>query len=194
MTEPLASSGTATRDWNQAFLSKGSMFKWSPWAPILGINEEGKMKSGNLRGRICFFAVIGAVALVSACTHKYVGRQVDVDTPFWCVSESLPASCTLGDESEAFLFDFTVSRGSVDGEYIVEGFMDGSAGALKSISTLVRGQCRFGLVLARDGVVIDYISFSPDELYLSRKIPFKKTFTSEPFDAISISYNVLANG
>ncbi len=152
------------------------------------------MKSGKLHERMCCFAIIAVVALVSACTHRYVGRQVNVDTPFWCVCEDLPASCALGDESEAFLFDFTVSKGSAEGEYIVNGSMDGSSGALKSISTLVRSQCRFGLVLAKDGVVIDFISFSPDGIYLSRKTTFKKTFTSEPFDAISISYNVLANG
>ncbi len=139
-------------------------------------------------------AIITVVALGAGCTHRYVGKRVAVDTPFWCVCENLPASCALGDETEAFFFDFTVSRGGAEREYVVEGTMDASAGALKSISVLDRSQCRFGLVLAKNGVVVDYIAFSPDGIYLSSKFTFKKTFTSEPFDAISISYHVLASG
>ncbi|MCP4691454.1 MAG: hypothetical protein GY859_25645 [Desulfobacterales bacterium] len=152
------------------------------------------MKLGNILGRMGCFAVIAVIALASGCAHKYVGRDVNVNTPFWCSSPDLPVSCVMGDQGEAFVFEFTTSRGGVEGEYVVEGTIDGTEGTLKSIDALVRSDCRFGLVLAKDGVVIDYIAFSPDGVYLSRKIPFKKTFTSEPFDAITITYNVLARG
>ncbi len=150
------------------------------------------MNSRKSNGRTCCLAVISLIVFVSACAHKYVGREVDARAPSWCSRSDSPASCALGNPDEPYQFEFTVSEGSVEGEYIAEGTMDGSEGSLKSITALVESESRFGLVLAKDGVVVDYIAFSPTGGWVSGKAAFKRTFTSAPFDAVTVSYKVLA--
>ena len=127
---------------------------------------------------------------LSACTKRYVGRIVSYSSSYWCIVYNLPKTCKLGTEDGWFIFDFTISKGQVEGEYVIEGNIDGTKGKAKSWSFLVTSGCRFSLVLAYNEVVIDCIGFFPLGDRLVRKIPFKMKFKSTPFDAVFIDYEV----
>jgi hypothetical protein len=129
--------------------------------------------------------------LCSSCNLKkpYVGLECDTtDWPRYSSGE------TITFETNHAVFEMKITETQKDGEYILEGTMDGSEGAFKSIGSLVTNQCRFSILLAKDNVVVDNISFFPKGTDYLHKIPFKKTFKTVPFDSITLSYQIYVRG
>ena len=137
------------------------------------------------------YITIFIVFLLSGCTLKkpYVGLEVNTNN--WPQYRS---GQHITFRSDAAKFEITVTDSQEEGEYNLEGIMDGSEGVLKSISHLVIRDCRFSILLAKNGVVVDNISFFPRGKDHRHKLPFKKKFKTVPFDSISISYQMSVAG
>lgn len=134
--------------------------------------------------------LVGTILLLSACTKPYVGRTVSYSAPFWCMCYNLPKTCIQN--TDFFIFDFKISQGSISGEYIIEGgaTYKGKGGFSKLATGGKFGGSSFALVLAKDGIVIDYLLLNLMGTDLDRKLPFKTRFKSLPFDAVGIDYKV----
>ena len=145
--------------------------------------------------------IVFLVPVMAGCVKPCVGRTVHTrGNPYWCYrpggspsGEGLPfESCVLKDEW--FEFTFTVRAGEKAGEYVVEGFVDGTQGGAKSWSHLVPRDSRFSLLVARDDVIVDNVCFHPQGDSLSRKLPFRATITGGPFDALTVDWKVSVRG
>ncbi len=141
-----------------------------------------------------FFVIIALIIIITACvtSKRYVGTKVNVNSGHWCKFENFPASCFQ--EDNAFLWEYTISKGNNEGEYILEGTMDGSSGSLKSFSRMQTSECDFAVILVKDNVVIDYIRFSPIGTDVSAKNRFSRTLKTAPFDAVVIDWKVRVSG
>jgi hypothetical protein len=105
---------------------------------------------------------------------------------YYCEIVSLPKQCSMGNDTNPFIFTFTITEGQSNGEYIIDGFIDATKGKLKSWSHLTMKDCRFNLHLVHNNVIINSISLVPTGRSLSRKLPFAQTFNSKYFDAVLI--------
>ncbi len=150
------------------------------------------MKSIKWCNRMCLIAILAFIPLLSSCADKFIGRQVD--TTYWWHVESLPNSRILGNEDSYFVFEMTISKGDVEGEYLLEGHIDPTKGKAKSWGTFQTQKCRFTLLLAKDGVITDKVSFMPVGNSLSRKLPFSKKFKAAPFDSATITWKASVRG
>jgi hypothetical protein len=106
-----------------------------------------------------------------------------------CPSGDLPKKC--GTATGIFGFEFEVSKGEKEGEYIING----EAVYLGTPGTrLARGKgggSRFFLLLAKNGVITDTMALNLSGNDLDRPLPFRKTFSSpSSFDALAITYRV----
>ena len=145
----------------------------------------------NTKVKLYLFA--GCIILMLlACSKPYVGRRVNSDSPFWCKVNELPASCSqAGDELR---FDYEIKKGIIPSEYIIEGHVTYTG---LGFSTLVKGGkfgsggSHFALVLARKGIVTDYIRLFVGGADLDLAMPFKKTFNSFLFDRAAIAYSII---
>jgi hypothetical protein len=102
-----------------------------------------------------------------------------------CIIDKLPKSCTIG--GHHFIFDFTISRDKGEKNYSLKGIVKHKG----EFSHLQTEKSDFYLILINKGKVIGKKRIFFKENQLQSDIPFKKTFSSEPFDVIGISYKVL---
>jgi hypothetical protein len=93
-----------------------------------------------------------------------------------------------------FIFEFTVSKDESGGKCTISGTMDGSKGSTKSWSTIMHNKSQFRILLANNGVIVDNIPFRPRGDRLTGKIPFKVSFSSQPFNAVFIYYKFSVRG
>jgi hypothetical protein len=97
-------------------------------------------------------------------------------------------------DTEHFAFSCEVSEGGADRKYIIEGNIryKGAGGFRTLVNQPGAGYTgsRFRLILAKRGVIIDTVAINPGGQDLTRPLPFKTEFTSEPFDSLAISYSV----
>ena len=143
--------------------------------------------------RFLFFIVMFFLcfALATGCSFRkpYVGRSVDSSSwPQYFSGKKFIFNTSVA------VFEFTINETEVNGEYFLEGTMDGSRGSLKSINNLVTKDCRFYLLLAKDNVIVDSVSFSPLGADHTHKLPFSKRFKADPFDSVNITGKVAARG
>ena len=134
--------------------------------------------------RVCLFSINGC-----SLKHPYVGKRFNTDN--WLKYSSGKKYVIKG---RFFKYEFTISNTNVDSEYLFEGTMDGSRGSAKSIGHIVTRDSAFYLLLAKDGVIIDAISFFPRGTDILQKLPFKKTFKSAPFDSMIITGKLSVRG
>jgi hypothetical protein len=140
--------------------------------------------------RIHGFLLILSIPLVafSGCIllqKPYVGRMID--SSGW---PKLVLEKKIVIQTNAADFELTITRMD-DGEtYVVEGTMDGSNGSLKSIDHMIVQDCSFSLILTKDNRIVDNVSFFPLGTDHTRKLPFKRTFKTVPFDSVQISYQI----
>ena len=142
----------------------------------------------NTKVKLCLFAVC-IILMLLACSKPYVGRRVNSDNPYWCKVDELPASCSQADDE--FRFDYEMKEGIIPSEYIIEGHATHTG---LGFSTLVRGQwggSHFALVLARKGIITDYIRLSLGGANLDLPMPFTRTFNSYLFDRAIIVYSAV---
>ncbi|MDX1739616.1 MAG: hypothetical protein R3261_15360 [Alphaproteobacteria bacterium] len=134
------------------------------------------------------------IAATAACGFQgpYVGKHVEDYHPLLCTCDSLPASCSTNDD--LFNFNYTISKGENEKEYIIEGFVDGFGREGEQWDEL---EGYFFLLLASEGDAYGYkkifqqVNVLPRARDLSVKIPFKRAFTcEEDFDAVVFSYNI----
>ena len=127
-----------------------------------------------------------ALFLLACSTPKaFVGKTISYNHPALCTCYNIPETCTtkLGN----FLFEIAKSEGDNSGEYVINGNANWNSGATpRRIDTT---ESRFFLLLAEKGVIIDNI-FLPTTGYDLRRLPFKKTSKSQPFDAVVITYRI----
>lgn len=150
------------------------------------------MHSGKWCKIICSISMISMVALVISCADRYIGRQVDPSQLYSITS--LPETYFMGDEDDYLAFEITFSRGEAEGEYIMEGYVDPTVGKAKSWDTFQTKGCHYSVLLAKNGVITDRVSFSPSGNSLGRKLPFKKKFQTAPFDAFTIIWKIVVRG
>ena len=132
------------------------------------------------------------ILTLTGCAHPYLGRTVNTQNQYWGQCNRFPAHCTLQDQW--FKFEFTVNKGTVDGEYFIKGWMDGTDGRAKSFTHFVSGETRFTLLMAKDGKIVTTKAFYPNGEYLDRALPFTATFKSQPFDAVTITWKATVRG
>jgi hypothetical protein len=129
---------------------------------------------------------------ISGCIllqKPYVGRMFDTsDWPKFASGEKVFV------QTNAAVFEMTVTRSDDGQTYVLEGTMDGSNGSLKSLDHLIVQDCSFSLILAKDNLVVDNVSFFPIGTDHTHKLPFKRTFKTVPFDSFQISYQIAVGG
>ena len=164
------------------------------------------MNPSKVKRMVCLFSALAFLSFIAACGKPYVGRAVNTFNPYWCQCPNLPKTCILGDEGGWFIFEFTISRTASEDTYLIEGTIDPTKGCVKSFGHLMSKDCRFSLVLAssknsqfssiyeNNWIVTDNISFRPLGQSLSRKMPFRKEFTTTPFDAVLIDWKAWVRG
>ena len=151
--------------------------------------------------RISMFLAITVLCagLTSGCGKKYVGETVNYNWEGWCVysegHNSGEKHCTV--PSGGLIFDFTIAKGEVEHEYIIEGYLDPTQGDVKSWDRMIPEKSRFNMIVANDGVIIDNVSFRPMSAYggLSSRMPFAIQYNSpEGFDAVCFYWNMYVRG
>ena len=142
-------------------------------------------------GKIAVLVSIIFLLVSSGCSLKkpYVGLQVNTND--WVKYSS---GEKINFETDAADFELTITKTEEEGEYLLEGIMDGSDGSLKSIHHLVIRECRFSLILAKDNVVVDNVSFFPQGTDHTHKLPYKKKFKTVSFDSVTITYEMSVRG
>ena len=142
---------------------------------------------------VSLFLIISVVCFLlgTGCSIKkpYVGEKYN--TKYW---PKYASGKKLTCNEEVAVFIFTITKTDVDKEYYVEGTMDGSKGVVKSIDHLVPAKCRYYLVFAKNGVIINSCSFRPLGVDHTHKLPFRKRFVSEPFDSVAVTYKIHVRG
>ena len=139
---------------------------------------------------VFLFAIMLTLS-ISACTKRYVGRRVSYSNPYMCTCFNLPKACTTN--TRHFTFDFEISKGDTPGVYVIEGgaTYKGAGG----FSTLREGSVGgFDLLLARGGEIIDSLSLMLRGTDLDHRISFRRTFKSQGFDAVGITYQIVVSG
>jgi len=158
---------------------------------MIKINRKEEVKImidiSKKRGLILLLVLI-LLLILSACTipKRFVGLKVDYRDPIFCECYNLPATCTT--KTGDFRFEFELSESNVSGEYIIKGgatFV--GTGAPRRLN---KAESRFFLLNASNGVIIDNLSLNVAGSDPSARLPFKKTFKCEPFDAVGIGYQV----
>jgi len=119
----------------------------------------------------------------------YVG--LEVDTRNW---KQYDPGITYFIYTDHFEFEMKIIETDNEGEYYLEGSLDGKRGSLKSFNHLVTRDCRFSIILAKDNVIVDNKVFFPKGDDHRNKIPFSKIFKTVPFDSFTVSYNVSVRG
>ena len=154
-----------------------------------------KLRQINRDQRFLSFAAVIVLStlliLSSGCVFKkpYVGMKFDTsDWPKYSSGEKITHP------TSAFMFEFTITETEEEGEYILQGTMDGTRGSVKSFNHLVIQDCRFSIVLSKDNLVVDNIIFFPIGDDHRQKLPFKRTFKTVPFDSVVVTYNVSVQG
>ncbi len=142
--------------------------------------------------RIVLIAILSIMTILSSCADRYIGKEVD--TSYWWQVGSLPASALIGNEDDYLVFEITISKGEAEGEYLLEGNVDPTIGKAKSWTHFQTNKCHFSLLLAKDGVITERVSFIPVGSSLGRKLPFKKKFNANPFDALTIVWKAGVRG
>ena len=134
--------------------------------------------------------------ITSGCGKRYVGTSVNYSWDGWCMYYGGEKHCTVS--TGALIFDFDIVEGPNTGEYIIDGYIDPTQGAVKSWSTISEGSgTHFSLIIANDGFVVDNLGFRPKTAYgnLVDQIPFRIEFTRpEGFDAVAFSWKMRVRG
>jgi len=124
---------------------------------------------------------------------RFVGGRIGYNHPKFCAIDQLPKTCTI--QTEFFMVDFTISSGTEPGEYFITGgAKHQGASSFGQLVTGGEGTSKFYVLLAKDGVIIDSIIVMPRGKSLNLRLPFKKTFKCEPFDAAGFSYDIMISG
>ena len=137
-------------------------------------------------------AIVVSFGLLS-CTKRFVGVSVDTNKVYWCRHYIYPNTCTY--EDQWFMWNYTLSRGEEENEFILQGTADGTMGGAKSIGSLVPSESNFYLILSKNNIVVDSIVFNLPPVKVTSKIPFKKRFKCEvEFDSSSIWWEASVRG
>ena len=120
----------------------------------------------------------------------YVGRPVDIYSGHWCHINSFGDCYKL--ERGGFVFTFVVDRTNNENGYVIKGTIDPTKGEYKSWDNMIKS--RFVIILANQSVVTDYIGFTAIGGDLSRPIPFERKFNTEPFKAITFTWECTLRG
>lgn len=155
---------------------------------------EVRMLVNKGHSSLCKTVAFGALVffvLASGCIFKkpYVG--LTVDTRNW---ERYLPGLTHYIQTDHFEFEIKIIETGNEGEYFLEGTLDGTRGSLKSINSLVVEDCRFSIVLAKNNVVVDNLVFFPIGSDHRTTLPFSRTFQTVPFDSFTLTYEVSVRG
>ena len=129
----------------------------------------------------------------TACTKSYVGREVPSYGNSWCNCETFfVKACRI--ESGSYDFDFIVSKQISKDTGRMETNIEGTAiwnGASDPGSS---SESDFSFILANGRAITENVPFQLDSTGSnSKEMPFKKSFISGPFEAITISWNTSVN-
>ena len=137
--------------------------------------------------------------LVSCFQKRYVGLKVNYNPNVWCRYD---ASANGGEKScyidlSKMVLEFAITKGPNPGEYIVEGTMDPTKGEFKSWSHILDKDTHFNIIIAKDGIVVDNVTFRPVTAFgeLKGKLPFK-IHLNQPngFDAVTFTGEITMRG
>lgn len=148
---------------------------------------------------IRFFAIAATLLLCAtlmvSCGKRYVGRQVNTNSPYWCHVESFPKSCTIGQAGDTAFFTARITKGETEGSFVVEGVADFSKGNLKYFGNISDTGTRVSILIAKDGVIIANHAFRLRMLGTIQEVPFKVSFECpDGFDAFTFIGEVHMRG
>lgn len=138
----------------------------------------------------CRLLIIAFLITLFGCAHPYVGKTVNSYSPLWCRINMFPISCMIAQPHLKFVYETDFN--SATGEYSVQGHAEPVS--IKSFSNFQVEKSNFYLVLAKDGIITDVISFFLPSNSVQDKIPFNFKFKSKQFDSMSIIYEFWVSG
>lgn len=148
-----------------------------------------KFRRLNIITSVLIIILFSFLFLFCGCAKEYVGKRVN--TSEWIIySPGQKRNFFTGH----FVFEIKITETGSDGEYFLEGTLDGTRGSLKSFNHLVIHECRFYILLAKDNVIVDNISFFPKGSDHRNKLPFSRKFKTTYFDSYTIGYEVSVRG
>lgn len=144
------------------------------------------------RGLSLWVLAIVPLLFSASCSlpKPYVGRQVNTNAPMWCRVNRYAPDCKV--QQGAFLITIKIKETDEENVYIASGTVDATKGELKSWSSIAKAS--FVLILAKDNVVTDYIPVSLLGTDMGKPIPYRRKFTSEAFDSVTMIWEITARG
>jgi hypothetical protein len=144
-------------------------------------------------------ALILCAGMMSGCGKRFVGQSVDYSWEGWCQYAAYfnngEKHCTL--TSGPLIFDFDISKGENEGEYLIDGYIDPTQGELTNFSQMDAIGTSFNLIVAHAGYVVDSIGFRPQNYMgnFGQKMPFR-IHLQQPngFDAVTFAWKMRAHG
>lgn len=140
----------------------------------------------------CKLFIIALLLALCGCAHPYIGLPVRTTGPYWCHIHAIPQPCSCIIQTEHLKFVFETSYNDVSGECSIIGHIEPIS--IKSFSNFQVEKSTFYFVLARNGIIVDVVSFLLSSNNPGNNIPLNLKFKSKPFDAISIDYYFYVTG
>ena len=136
---------------------------------------------------ITHFTVLALCILAMfSCSKRYVGRDINANNFYWCYNYTLPHSFHLNTEKEGCIINATISKGAAAGSYIANGEIDFAQGSFGSLGIFASNEAEFTILLAKDGKIIDRLSFQLNIFGIRKKVPFSVEFECPGgFDAVT---------
>ena len=136
--------------------------------------------------KILFIALILVSSL--SCSKSYVGQNITTYDDSWCQCETLfVKACRIA--SGSFDFEFTVSKQISKKTGRMESKIEGTAIWSGETEPSSSSESDFRIILANGRMITENIPFQLESTGSENKaIPFQKTFTSGPFEAVTISW------
>ena len=132
-------------------------------------------------------------SMLTGCgTKRYVGERVNYSGPYWCsyseYSNNGEKSCKI--EQGVMIFSFDIKKQEDTENYIIEGTIDLSKGAVKSFDRIDNAKTRFFMLVAKDGYITDNVGFRPHYFDgINNEIPFRIVYESSAgISAITFGY------
>jgi hypothetical protein len=135
------------------------------------------------------FSLLMVTLLLFGCAKEYVGKTVDYRRAPWCELKSLPReNCTQTDDWMTITYELERKGNNT---LLLNGKMQyhgpSSFSRLSTRSHPDYPPSRFMLILAKRGVIVDQIAFTPQSDSLQGSIAFERQFeVKQPFDAALI--------
>ncbi len=135
--------------------------------------------------------LISLAFILSGCSlsKPYVG--LEVDTTRW---KQYQEGVTYFIYTNHVEIQIKISETENQNEYVMVGTVDASNRSLKSFDRFVVEDCNFRILLAKNNLIVDSLTFFPKGEDINNKLPFKRKFTTDAFDSFTVTYQIAVRG